>query len=413
VTQESSVNPSADTSRGPITSALTGVRVLDLSRVLAGPLGTMVLGDLGADVIKIERPGVGDDLRAWGPPFTPQGESAYFLAVNRNKRSLTLDLKHPHGRQVLKQLVREADVLIENFRAGTMDELGLGYEVLRTENPRLVYCALSAYGTAGPYRDLPGYDIIIQAMGGLMSVTGEPSGMPMRAGVAVVDVLTGLYIALGIMAALAERNRTGRGQRVDLSLLEVELASLVNVANNYLVAGVKASRLGNAHPSIAPYEVFASADGHVAIAVATDAQWRGFCAAIERTELVADLRAESNGARVANREWLTAELSRVLLERGTDEWIARFRAADVPSGPVNTIDRILDDPHVAALGLVTSFPRSGGETRVVGSPLHFSDHRRLDPIPPPQLGEHTDEILRTLLGMTDEQVQELRTAGAI
>src|SRR5688572_27497264 len=225
----------------------------------------MVLGDLGADVIKVERPGSGDDLRAWGPPFTEDGESAYFLAVNRNKRSITLDLKLPRGKALLQDLAKRADVIVENFRVGTMDDLGLGYEVLRSDHPRLIYCALSAYGSTGPYRDLPGYDIIIQAMGGLMSVTGEPQGAPMRAGIAVADILSGLYLALGVMAALAERERTGMGQRVDLSLLEVQLASMVNIASNYLIAGVRHARLGNAHPSIAPYEVFPTADGHIAI----------------------------------------------------------------------------------------------------------------------------------------------------
>jgi crotonobetainyl-CoA:carnitine CoA-transferase CaiB-like acyl-CoA transferase len=411
--RESVPPPPGPPSPGPISGALDGVRVIDLSRVLAGPLGTMILGDLGADVIKVERPGSGDDLRAWGPPFTPEGESAYFLAVNRNKRSVTLDLKHPRGKHLLRDLVRSADVVVENFRVGTMDELGVGYDVLAAENPRLVYCAVSAYGLTGPYRDLPGYDIIIQAMGGLMSVTGEPDGAPMRAGVAVVDVLTGLYIALGVAAAVRERDRTGRGQRVDLSLLEVELASLVNIANNYLVAGDRPTRLGNAHPSVAPYEVFASADGHIAVAVATQAQWTRFCTAIEREALAGDPRAATNSDRVANRAWLTAEIATALRTRTTDAWIDRLRAADVPCGPVNSIDRIFEDPHVAGLGLVTSFPRGGREIDVVGSPLRFSGSERRPPVAPPTLGQHTDEVLTDLLGLSATEIEGLRASGAI
>jgi formyl-CoA transferase len=373
----------------------------------------MVLGDLGADVIKIERPGAGDDLRAWGPPFTPDGESAYFMAVNRNKRSLTLDLKNPQGSGLFLALARTADVIVENFRVGTMDELGLGYEVLRADNPGLIYCALSAFGTQGPYRDLPGYDIIIQAMGGLMSVTGEPDGVPVRAGVAVVDILAGLYVALGITAALRERGETGLGQRVDLSLLEVELASLVNVANNYLIAGLRPSRLGNAHPSIAPYEVFASSDGHVAIAVATEQQWDRFCDAIGRPELRADPRAATNRDRVANRAWLTAELAAVICSRATDEWVEALRAADLPCGPVNTVDRILSDPHVTGLDLITRIERGEHTFQVVGSPLRFSGSRRRDPVPPPRLGEHTDAILEELLGLEPDAIRDLHDAQVV
>jgi crotonobetainyl-CoA:carnitine CoA-transferase CaiB-like acyl-CoA transferase len=398
---------------GPISDALDGVRILDLSRVLAGPLGTMVLGDLGADVIKVERPGMGDDLRAWGPPFTADGESAYFLAVNRNKRSLTLDLKQPRGKQLLRDLARKADVVVENFRVGTMDELGLGFEVLSAENSGLIYCSLSAYGTTGPYRDLPGYDIIIQAMGGLMSITGEPDGPPVRAGIAVVDILAGLYVAIGVMASLAERAATGLGQRVDLSLLEVDLASLVNVASNYLVAGVRPTRMGNAHPSIAPYEVFATADGYLAIAVATEPQWLRFSVAIGREDLSREPRAETNVARVANREWLTAELARILATKGTEAWVALLGQADVPCGPVNTVDRILDDPHVAGLELITTFDRGAGETRAVGSPLHFSGAQRRRPVPPPALGQQTDDVLRELLNLGPADIEQLRNEGVV
>jgi crotonobetainyl-CoA:carnitine CoA-transferase CaiB-like acyl-CoA transferase len=393
---------------GPVIGALDGVRILDLSRVLAGPLGTMVLGDLGADVIKVERPGSGDDLRAWGPPFTEDGESAYFLAVNRNKRSITLDLKLPRGKALLRDLAKRADVIVENFRVGTMDDLGLGYEVLRRDNPGLVYCALSAYGTSGPYRDLPGYDIIIQAMGGLMSVTGEPDGPPMRAGIAVADILAGLYAAIGIMAALADRRSTGIGRRVDLSLLEVQLASLVNLASNYLLTGSRPTRLGNAHPSIAPYEVFGSADGYLAVAVATEDQWVRFADAIGRPDLITDVRARTNGDRVANRRWLTEELAAVIGRRTTAAWVIALRAADVPCGPVNTVDAALDDPHTQGLDLITSFQRDGNVMRLVGSPLRFSDQPRRSPLPPPRLGEHTDAVLAELLQLSPEEIRSLR-----
>lgn len=398
---------------GPISRAMEGIRVLDLSRVLAGPVGTQILGDLGAEVIKVERVGVGDDLRAWGPPWAADGESAYFLAVNRNKRSVTIDLKQARGKELLHELVAHCDVLVENFRVGTMEELGLGYEVLRERNSRLVYCALTAYGTEGPYRDLPGYDVIVQAMGGLMSVTGEPNGPPMRAGVAVVDVLAGLYIAVGVLAALRDRDRTGTGQRVDLSLLGVELASMVNVANNYLVAGERPTRLGNAHPSIAPYEVFAAADGHLAVAVATEAQWQRFCVAVGLDELLHDARTRTNRDRVANRRWLTERLAATLRTRTTDAWIQDLRAADVPCGPVNTIDRILEDPHVAAQDLITSFTRDGAETRVVGSPLRFSGHSVGPPSPPPRLGQDTDSVLGDLLGLSAGEVEALRRDGVV
>src|SRR3954453_9125409 len=259
---------------------LAGVRVLDLTRVLAGPLGTMVLADLGADVIKVERPDGGDDLRHWGPPFTPDGESVYFLAVNRNKRSVAIDLRTDEGRALFLELARSADVVVENFRPGTLDDLGIGWKALRDANPRLILCSLSAYGSSGPYRDLPGYDIVVQAMGGIMSVTGEPGGRPMRVGIAIVDILAGLYVAIGVQAAIRERDRTGVGARVELSLLGVQIPSMINVVHNRLIAGIDPKRYGNAHPSMVPYDVFATADGWLAIAVATEVQWRDFCDAL-------------------------------------------------------------------------------------------------------------------------------------
>jgi crotonobetainyl-CoA:carnitine CoA-transferase CaiB-like acyl-CoA transferase len=390
---------------------LDGVRVLDLTRVLAGPLGTMVLGDLGADVVKVERPGAGDDLRAWGPPWTADHESVYFVAVNRNKRSLALDLKAPAGRGVLLRLVADADVIVENFRPGTMDGLGLGWEALRAVNPRLVFVSLSAYGSSGPYRDLPGYDIVVQAMGGIMSVTGDSDGRPMRVGVAIVDILSGLYIAISILAALRERDRTGAGQRVELSLLDVELASLVNVVHNQLIGGVAPRRLGNAHPSIVPYDVFEAADGWLAIAVATEDQWRRFCGVLDRPELADDARFATNRDRVANRDELMTVLVSLLRSRPVAAWTPVLRAADVPSGPVNDIAAILDDPQVRDGGLIRTIERDAGAVRVTGSPMRFAAGP-LPALPPPQLGQHSMEILREA-GLDEATLDGLRTEGVI
>jgi crotonobetainyl-CoA:carnitine CoA-transferase CaiB-like acyl-CoA transferase len=401
--------PEPKPSAGP--RPLHGVRVLDLTRVLAGPLGTMVLGDLGADVVKIERPGTGDDLRAWGPPFTTDGESAYFIAVNRNKRSVALDLKSSDGRDVFLRLVREADVVVENFRAGTMDALGLGWEALQATNPRIVSVSLTAYGSSGPYRDLPGYDIVVQAMGGLMSVTGEPDGRPMRVGVAIVDVLSGLYIAIAILAALRERDRTGEGQRVELSLLDVELASLVNVVHNQLIAGQAPRRLGNAHPSIVPYDVFAAADGFLAIAVATEEQWRRFCDVLELVDLAADTRFATNRDRVTNRIALMAILEARLHERHVGDWVRLLRDADVPSGPVNDVAAILDDPQVRDGGLLRTLQRETGPVQVIGSPMRFAAGP-LPAAPPPRLGQHSAEILRDA-GLSEATIARLQADGVV
>jgi formyl-CoA transferase len=396
------------------TRPLSGVRILDLSRVLAGPYGTMILADLGADVIKVERPQVGDDLRKWGPVYTSDGESAYFLAVNRNKQSITIDLKQPRGKEILIELACRSDVLVENFRSGTMDDLGIGYAALSSRNPRLIYCSLTAYGVNGPYRNLPGYDIIIQAMGGLMSVTGEPNGPPLRAGIAIIDVLAGVYLAVGVLGALEARRRDGHGQRLELSLLGVELASLVNVAANYLVAGQVANRIGNAHPSVAPYEVFEAGDGWVAVAVATENQWLGFTKALERDDLRADARFRSNADRVRNRAVLNQVLAGVFRERPKDDWVATLRAADVPCGPVNSIDQILTDPHVVQESIIQEVRHpTAGRLRIIGSPLKLSGNSTEPVLPPPRLGEDTERILGTVLQMTPTQISALRADGIV
>lgn len=390
---------------------LAGVRIVDLTRVLAGPLGTMVLADLGADVVKIEKPGTGDDLRSWGPPFTPDGESVYFIAVNRNKRSATLDLKTEAGCDLLKRLVAESDVVVENFRPGTMDALGLGWQTLLEVNPRPVLVSLSAYGSSGPYRDLPGYDIVLQAIGGLMSVTGEPEGTPVRVGVAMVDILSGLYVAIATMAALRERDRTGEAQRVELSLLDVEIASLINVVHNQLIGGQAPRRLGNAHPSIVPYDVFAAADGHLAIAVATEAQWRRFCAVLARPDLAEDPRFASNRDRVTNRDELMATLGHILASGSTGHWVEVLRGGDIPCGPVNDVAAILADPQVRDGGLLRTIERATGAVQVVGSALRFGSGE-LPVRPSPTLGQHTDEILHEA-GLDDRAIDELRRSSAL
>jgi formyl-CoA transferase/CoA:oxalate CoA-transferase len=337
--------------------------------------------------------------------------SAYFLAVNRNKRSIGLDLKAADGKELLKRLVRDADVVVENFRAGTLDALGLGWDVLSAENPRLVLVSLTAYGSSGPYRDLPGYDIVVQAIGGIMSVTGEPDGRPMRVGVAIVDVLSGSYIAIAILAALRERDRTGEGQMVELSLLDVELASLVNVVHNQLIAGEPPRRLGNAHPTIVPYDVFATADSHLALAVATEDQWMRLCRAIGRPELATDDRFATNGRRVAEREALMEIVEPILVGRRTADWVTDLRAADIPCGPVNTVGEILADPAVVDSGILIELDRPEGAVRVVGSPLRFAAGP-LPAAPPPRLGQDSRTILREA-GLDAEAIERLIAAGVV
>jgi formyl-CoA transferase len=393
---------------------LDGVRVLDLTRVLAGPYCTMMLGDLGADVLKVERPGAGDDVRAWGPPFAPGGESAYFLCINRNKRSITIDLKSPRGREVVRDLARRCDALVENFKTGTLDEMGIGYDALRAVNPGLVYCSITGFGTTGPYADLPGYDLVAQAMGGIMSITGEVNGEPVKVGVPIVDITTGMFSAVAILAALRVKDQTGRGQRIDMALLDSQIAWLGNVAGNYLVSGQPPGRLGNAHPNITPYEVFPTKDGHVALAVGNDGQWRRFCQVAEAPHLAEDPLFRTNADRVRNRDKLVPLMGEVMRRRSAHEWMDLLRKDEIPCGPIQTVDQALNDPQVLARAMVveTQHP-TAGPIKLVASPLKLSETPPAVRRPPPTLGQHTEEILRDVLGFPPQVIAELRTQKAI
>jgi crotonobetainyl-CoA:carnitine CoA-transferase CaiB-like acyl-CoA transferase len=399
--------------------ALSHLRVLDLSRVLAGPWASQLLADLGAEVVKIERPGTGDETRGWGPPWltTPEGgetrESAYFACTNRGKKSVTVDLARPEGQAIVRRLAESSDVLLENFKVGSLSRLGLGWEHLSALNPRLVYCSITGFGQSGPYKDRPGYDFVVQGMGGLMSVTGEPDGEPMKAGVAITDLFTGMYVATAVLAALAHRERTGEGQRVDLALLDVQVATLANLAQNYLLTGRPPDRHGNAHASIVPYQAFATQDGYVVVAVGNDGQFTRLCEVAGRPELAADPRFATNAGRVENRAALVPVLQALLAGRPTREWVVSLEGAGVPCGPINDLAEVFADPHVQSRGLRVEVPHPlAGSVPVVASPLRLSR----TPVrhgTPPLLGEHTDEVLRDLLGMGEAEIEALRRERVI
>jgi glutaryl-CoA transferase len=399
--------------------ALSHVRVLDLSRVLAGPWASQLLADLGAEVVKIERPGTGDETRGWGPPWltTPEGaetrESAYFACTNRGKKSVTVDLARPEGQAIVRRLAARSDVLLENFKVGSLSRLGLGWEELSSLNPRLVYCSITGFGQSGPYKDRPGYDFVVQAMGGLMSVTGQPDGEPMKAGVAMTDILTGMYVATAVLGALAHRERTGEGQRVDLALLDVQVATLANLAENYLVTGRAPDRHGNAHASIVPYQSFATQDGYLVVAVGNDGQFARLCEVVGRPELVADPRFATNASRVENRSVLVPILQALLAGRPTDDWVGVLEAAGVPCGPINDLEKVFADPHVRSRGLRVEVPHPlAGSVPVVASPMRLSR----TPVrhgTPPLLGEHTREVLGDVLGMSEAEIDALRREKVI
>ncbi|MDD2704832.1 MAG: CaiB/BaiF CoA-transferase family protein [Acidocella sp.] len=390
---------------------LHGIRVLDLSRVLAGPWAGQVFADLGAEVIKIERPGQGDDTRKWGPPFVKEdGTSAYFLCANRGKRSVTVDMAKPEGQALIKRLAAQSDVVLENFKFGGLKKLGLDAETLCAENPRLVYCSITGFGQTGPYRHRAGYDFLMQGMGGLMSVTGTPEGEPMKAGVAVVDVFTGMYAATAVLAALLERARSGKGQHIDLALFDVQIATMANQISSYLVSGEQPPRLGNAHPSIVPYQVFATLDGHIILAVGNDEQFARFVALAGAPELALDTRFATNPARVANRAVLIPLLETLLLARTTKAWTEALEAAGVPGGPINAFPDLDDDPQVQARGI---FKDLGPGLRGVANPMRFSRTPAEDNRPPPALGADTDDVLTGELGLSPAEIAALRGADVI
>jgi formyl-CoA transferase len=392
---------------------LHDIRVLDLSRVLAGPYATMLLGDMGADVIKVEQPGDGDETRGWGPP-SAGGESAYYLSINRNKRGITLNLKHADARRILLDLVRRSDVLIENFRRGTLERMDLADEVLWQANPGLIHAAITGFGNTGPYKDYPGYDFVIQGMAGIMSITGDAEGEPMKVGVAIVDITAGLYTLSGILAALHARQTTGRGQRVDVSLLESALAWLANVGQNYLVSGQPPKRYGNAHPNVVPYQVFQATDKPLALAVGNDRQFRTFCAIAGAPDLADDGRFRTNSARLTNRDALIPLVAELIATRPANEWLRELNDAGVPAGPINTVPQALADPQVAALGLLHTLPHpTAGSIQVIGPPMRLSETPVAPRFAPPRHGEHTDAVLHDVLGLSDTEVARLRSEGAI
>jgi formyl-CoA transferase len=391
---------------------LSGIRVLDLSRVLAGPYCTMVLGDLGAEVIKVEPP-EGDETRGWGPPFMG-GESAYYLCVNRNKRGMVINLKSDEGLDIMRGLIKQSDVLIENFRPGTLARFALDFESASALNPHLIYCSITGFGQTGPLRDRPGYDFMIQAMGGLMSVTGEPDSEPMKVGVAVVDLFAGQNAVIAILAALQARTYTGKGQHLDISLFDSQIGMLANVAGNYLISGNLPKRHGNAHANIVPYQNFQASDGWFALAVGNDKQFARLCEVIGKLELLNDVRFVTNAGRVENRSELIPLLKSIFIARSLNEWLASLEAAEIPCGPINTLDKVFAEPQVQAREMLINMRHSEtGDLRLVGSPLKFSDTPVKYNLPPPRLGEHTEEVLKEFLGYSANRIEELQRRKAV
>ena len=398
-----------EAARGP----LAGIRVIDLTRILAGPLCTMMLGDMGADVIKVEPPGAGDDTRRWGPPFVGE-EAAYFLGVNRNKRSLTLNMAAPAGQKILADLIAKADVLIDNFRLGTLEKWGFTDAWFEAAAPRLIRCSITGYGSSGPKAALPGYDFVLQAESGLMSICGEPDGVPTKYGVAIVDVCTGMLAGNAILAALNARHRTGKGQKVELSLYESSLFMLVNVASNYLMAGRDGGRFGNGHPSIVPYTTYQAADAMMAIAVGNERQFANCAEVLGHPEWATDARFASNRARVENRATIDGLINAALSREKAEYWLARLKAVGVPCGRINSVAEALDDPHTAARAMVETVEHPAiGALKMLGVPFKFSDTECSLRRAPPKLGEHSEEILATELGYGNEALAQLRRDGVV
>ena len=403
---------------------LAGVRVLDLSRVLAGPWSGQIFADLGAEVIKVERPGRGDDTRGWGPPFLRDkagketGEAAYFLSTNRGKKSITLDIAKPEGQRIARELAAVADVLLENYKVGDLARYGLNYDALSAVNARLVYCSITGFGQDGPFRDRAGYDFMIQGMGGLMSITGErdakPGGGPQKVGVAIADIMTGMYATVAVLSALHEREKSGLGQYIDMALLDTQVAWLANQNMNYLIGGKSPVRMGNAHPNVVPYQTFHTRDGDMILAVGNDNQFRKFCEAAEIPDLPRDPRFATNTARIGNRDACEAAIAPAIKRRTTAEWIKLLEPLGVPCGPISRLDEVFDNPQVKHRGLKIDVPHAlSGTVPQVANPIKFSRTPIAYDTPPPLLGQHTDEVLRGLLGKSDADIAELRANEVI
>ena len=404
--------------------ALSHIRVLDLTRILAGPWCAQNLADFGADVIKIERPGAGDDTRSWGPPYlrdaegNDTAEAAYYLAANRNKRSVTVDIASPEGQAVIRDLVAHSDIVLENYKVGQLKKYGLDYDSLRAIKPDLIYCSITGFGQTGPYASRAGYDFIIQGMGGFMSITGErdalPGGGPQKAGIAISDLMTGMYATVGVLAALAHRDRTGEGQYIDMALLDVQVAMLANMNTNYLASGQVPGRWGNAHPNIVPYQAFRTADSWIILAVGNDSQFRKFVEAAGAPELADDPRFATNPERVRNRAILVPRVAELIAQRSKANWITTLEQAGVPCGPINTLDEVFEDPQVIARGLRVDLPHPTAEmVKLVGSPVRMSGTPAQAVRHPPLLGEHTDSVLREVLGYDEARIATLHAAGKI
>lgn len=404
--------------------ALKHLRVLDMSRILAGPWAGQILADMGAEVIKVERPGSGDDTRSWGPPYArdAQGretpESAYFMSANRGKKSIAVDIATPGGQEIIRQLVRHCDVLLENFKVGGMSRYGLDYESLQRINPGLVYCSITGFGQTGPYAHRPGYDFAIQGMGGLMSITGQPDdqpgGGPQKVGVALADISAGLYATIAILAALVNRNETGAGQYIDLALLDVQLAVLANQAMNYLVSGEAPQRLGNSHPNIVPYQSFATANGHIVLAVGNDAQFRRYCLLAGDPGLADDPRFISNRQRVENRGVLIPILEKIMREKTSEEWLQLLETENIPCGPINSIDKVFGNEQIRHRGMRLDMQHpAAGPISMVANPIRFSATPNRYEQPPPLLGEHTRAILRELLELDENEIEALKKTAVI
>ncbi len=403
-----------------MTGPLKGFRVLDLSRILAGPWASQMLADLGAEVIKIERPGGGDDTRGWGPPYMPDrngeatGESAYFHGANRGKYSVCIDIAQAEGQELVRELACHCDVLIENFKLGGLRKYGLDYASLHAINARLVYCSITGFGQDGPYAERAGYDFMIQAMGGIMSLTGEADGQPMKIGVALADILTGLYAANAIQAALIHQRATGEGQHIDMALLDVQVATLANQAMNYLATGINPGRLGNAHPNIVPYQAFRTADGHIILAIGNDSQFRRFCELAGRAELASDGRFERNSERVRHRDELVPQVAEIMLQKSSSDWLEALNQRGIPCGPINDLAQVFADPQVRHRGLQLELEHPvAGKVASVANPIRLSQTPVSYERAPPTLGQHTDEVLGELLEFDQARLDELRGRAVI